>query len=65
MRHAFRLAHDPRGGLINEDQFLLRQQGEIVATILVEVSHGQGRRPLDRIAGIDFLGTAEIGPFPH
>ena len=60
VRHAFGLAQTSRGGLINEDQFFLRQQGQVVAAVLVVVAHGERRRPLDGVAGIDLLGTAEV-----
>ena len=59
VRHALGLAQAPGRGLIDEDQFLLRQQGQVVAAVLVEVAHGQCRRPLNGVAGIDLLGTAE------
>ena len=37
VRHPLRLAQDSRGRLIDEDQLFLRQQGQVVAAVLVEV----------------------------
>ena len=59
MRHALRLAQDPRGSLVDENKLFLGEHDQVVASVLVKVAHDQGTRLLHQVAAGDLLRIAE------